>query len=140
MWIDEDKDNITIYNKDGKTIIYAKDIEIIAENNLSIQAGNKIDMKADKINMQAGPTKYTIRNGRIITNADLKCNSVAGFIAGVRPGAGAGSPQGNSAPAISKIKIPDVPEHIEPTDRGKTYNGAFEECPIEEVEHQLEVD
>lgn len=38
-----------------------------------------------------------------------------------------------SAPTVR----PTLPDQITPTDRAKTYNGPFEECPIEEVEHPI---
>ena len=74
--------------------------------------------------------------------AIINAKEVNAYFPPCMPGPGAGSEKGspNSAdfaePAGTVI-TPIVPP-IEPTDRAKTYNEPFEECPIEEVEHKIE--
>ena len=39
--------------------------------------------------------------------------------------------------ATAPLVRPNLPSLVTPTDRAKTYNGPFDECPLEEVEHPI---
>lgn len=122
QWFDDRQNRIVIYNgeENGRIQIYAGGgIDIITDKNMKFHADN-IEFLADTaIKMQAGSTKLTIQQA-VQTTATINAKS---FV----PRA-----LGQTVTAPTK---PDIPEMVEPDDRGKTYNGPFEECPIEEVEH-----
>lgn len=137
MWMDENKREIVIYNNNGKIMIYSSnDIELVSGRNIHMQAAGKITMRAGgNIPMQAGSTKMTIGNS-IMTNTDIKAESVRAFIHGALPGPGAGRSH-SSGEQVGFLQPPAVPAKIEPSDRAKTYNGPFQECPQNEVEHKI---
>lgn len=101
-----------------------------------MSADGSIFMKAGRtIRMQAGSTKFTLANN-ILTNKAINALRVNAFLTGAFPGPGAGRPNPSGA-EVDRLEVPELPELREPTDRGKTYNEPFEECPKEEVEHKI---
>lgn len=138
MWMDERKQEIVIFNRNGKTIIYANtDVQVISERNINMQAEGHIFMRAGKsIRMQAGGTKMTITKN-ILMNTTLNAARVNAWICGVFPGPGAGCAN-SSGESVDPIELPQLPMKIEPSDRAKTYNEPFEECPSDEVEHPIQ--
>lgn len=150
MYMDEPKREIVVYNKDGKTIIYAnKDIHIVSDRNICFEAKQNITMKAgNAIKMQAGGTKMTV-GAAVSTNVRVNAASFRGRYDGLRVKISvAGKPAHShkatveSSPnpggaAVNAIKAPQLPSQLEPRDRAKTYNEPFEECPRDEVEHPI---
>jgi len=150
MYMDEIKKEIVVYNKDGKTIIYAnRDVHIISERNISLEAKQNITMKAgNAIKMQAGGTKMTI-GAAVSTNVRVNAASFRGRYDGLRVKISVGGKPAHSHKAtvesspnpggavVNKIPMPEVPKQLEPVDRAKSYNVPFEECPREEVEHPI---
>ena len=138
-WMDDENNNIVVFNSEanGTINIYANaKVNIISDNTVGIQA-NEIHFKAqDSIKMQAGNSKVTLSDGRLETDADYFGANLNAFVCGVFPGNGAGCPQPGGQ-EVDDVPIPIPPEVLEPKDRGKTYNGPFEECPVEEVEHTI---
>lgn len=139
QWIDENSNKIVIYNNEenGTIEIYSRNtISIVSDTDINLRADRNINMKASQgIRMHAGPTKFTIAQN-IQSNANINSQQFRGRFVGVMPGPGAGQPfQGGVE--IERLEPPQLPENIEPKDRGKTYNGPFEECPISEVEHEI---
>jgi hypothetical protein len=119
MWMDETRRRMVLYNNEsnGKIILYCNsDIEIFAQRNLKLTAGQNITMNAGgSIRMQSGGGARLTLSGRMFTNRPV---GIGGL------------------PATRSTK-PELPENIEPTDRGKTYNEPFENCPKEEIEHRI---
>lgn len=138
QWMDDDKKKIIIYNDEtsGAIEIYsAGDVNVISKGNITFNSEGRIDFKAGKsIVFQADDTKLTLAQN-IQTNKNIHARKVNAYFPGVKSGGGAGKedPGGASAKQIEK---PELPEFVEPDDRGKTYNEPFEECSIEEVEHK----
>jgi hypothetical protein len=141
QWFDDRQKSIVIYNneKAGSIEIYAnRTVNIISNNTLNLQAEGNISIKSGRnIRMQAGDTLFTLQDGNNIrTNATFNAPQVNAFLTGAFPGPGAGRPRVGGI-SVPDSNAPEVPELIEPTDRGQTYNGPFEECPREEVEHEI---
>jgi len=138
MWMDEKKREIVIFNRNGKIIIYSStDVQVVSDRNIHMQAAGHIFMKAGRsIRMQAGGTKLTVGRN-ILTNTTINAARVQAFICGVFPGPGAGCANPSGA-QVEPVIPPEIPDIIEPTDRAKTYNEPFEECPKDEVEHPVE--
>ena len=137
MWMDEKSHEIAIYNNGGKIIVYSsKDIEFKSDGNIKMDAAGHISMKAGTvIKAQASGTKFTITKN-IQTNTKILAEEVSAFFPGLAEGRGAGTPRPAGADADA-IEVPEKPSVIEPTDRGKSYNQPFEECPKIEVQHPL---
>lgn len=140
QWIEEKEKRITIYNNEeaGVIEIYCnKDVNVIAKNSINMQADGNIKIRAGKnIEFQAGGNKLTMYKNRTFTNSDFNAPKMKAFFVGVMAGPGGGPPSPGGE-TIDRIDPPELPNAIEPTDRGKTYNGPFEECPIVEVEHTV---
>lgn len=136
MWMDEIKREIVVYNRNGKVVIYSSnDIEIISDKDIRMQAGGDIKMRANgSIPLQAGGTKFTVTN-HIQTNTTIDADELNAYVCGVMPGPGGGcrSPSGAAVPFVQN---PQIPNPIEPSDRAKTYNKPYQECPKDEVEHK----
>ncbi len=43
-----------------------------------------------------------------------------------------------SGDQVDPLDTPELPAALGPTDRAQTYNGPFEECPVEEVDHPVQ--
>ena len=140
QWFDDRAKKIIIFNNEelGVIEIYANQkVNVISNNDINLRADGNVNIKAGRaIRMQAGGSKLTIRDS-IRTNADYFGPKVTGFITGTFPGPGAGSPA-PGGDTVERIVRPIQPEQLEPKDRGRTYNGPFEECPRDEVEHRTE--
>jgi len=137
QWMDDQEKKIVIYNNEdnGSIEIYASGhINFIGEKGIAFKTDNNIDFKAGKsIRFQADDTRVTIAK-TLQTNKDISAKKIYAFFPGVRPGSGAGKENPGGVRA-KNIEQPELPEILEPNDRGKTYNEPFEECPREEVEH-----
>lgn len=140
QWMDERNKKIVIFNNEaaGTIEIYAnRSVNVISNTDVNIRADRHIFMRAGRtIRMQAGGSKFTMFDGNIQTNAILNGPEVRAFVCGVFPGPGAGCPNPGGS-IVDRIRRPILPSIREPKDRGKTYNGPFEECPKEEVEHEI---
>jgi hypothetical protein len=134
QWMDEGQQKIVIHNNEsaGTIEIYAnRSVNVISNQDVNIRADRHIFLRADRnIYMQAGNLRWTMTRGGIIqSNARLNTSLVVASIVPLP------SPGGES---VERIRPTELPEQIEPVeDRGKNYNGPFEECPIEEVEHKI---
>jgi len=140
QWMDDNMRKIVLYNNEenGTIDLYAMGpIRLITQGNIDMQAGGRIGLKAGtNINLQAGDSKMTLGNGAMKTNGTFNANVINAFVNGVAPGRGGGkkSPGGI---AIEELTPPTTPEFMSPTDRGRTFNGPYEECPQSEVEHKI---
>ncbi len=139
QWFDDAEKKIVIYNNEssGKIEIYAnQEVNLISTKDVNIRADGDILMKAAKaIKMQAGGVKLTLY-GNISTNVSFNGPRVNAFLCGAFPGPGAGCPN-PGGDTVDRIDRPELPKSTQPKDRGKTYNGPFEECPENEVEHEI---
>ncbi len=154
-WFDEKNRQIVIYNNEerGTIDVYANgNVNVISDRDVNVMAKQNVNIKADaKICMQAGNTRLTIDEAGIHTNKNYYGRSVfaeiADLVVKIKPftvgkekvtsaegSAGGGSPKPGGV-SVTTIKPPQVPDKIEPEDRGKTYNEPFEECPKDEIEH-----
>lgn len=127
LWFDEDKKEIVLYNgePDCKVRVYSRgSIDLFANQNINLQAGGSINMRAGRIRMQSSQVKLTI-SGAVRTTGRVLAEQFQGFLPGAMPGNGAQAPrpQGDD---VDLIQMPVLPDKIEPSDRGKTYNGPFE--------------
>lgn len=126
QWIDDRKNKIVIYNNESNGVIEIhaagkSKLNIISDGDLNLD-GKNINIRAENdIKIQSGSTKFTIGTD-IKTNATINCKSVAKKPGGSR---------------VTPLKPTSPPSTLEPDDRGKTYNGPFVECPINEVEHPI---
>lgn len=140
QWFDDRRRKIVIFNDEanGTIEIYAnRTVNILSSNDVNIRADGNILMRAGRsIRMQAGGSKFTVFDGSIQTNAEFNGPRVNAFICGVFPGPGGGCPRPGGA-SVERVERSIPPNPIEPKDRGESYNGPFEECPREEVEHQI---
>lgn len=139
QWFDDRQRKIVIYNNEenGTIEIYSnKNVSVISNQDVSIRADRHVFIKAgESIRMQAGGAKFSIAKN-IATNVAINATRVNAFITGAFPGPGAGRPHPGGA-VVERLAKPDLPQMREPTDRGRTYNGPFEECPQSEVEHDI---
>lgn len=137
MYMDENTRSTIIHNNEqsGKTIIYCagnvevisgKDINLNAERNISILAGNSIRMQARN--------KFLTINDKVWTNTTINAEMVYALLPNTLPGAIGGISRPGGI-AVQKSQIPVLPSVITPTDRGKTYNGPFIECEQAEIQH-----
>lgn len=137
QWMDDQKKRIIIYNdeENGRIEIYtAGHVNFIGKKGITFNTEGSIDFKAEKtIRFQADDTRLTIAQA-VQTNKNINARRVHAFFPGVKSGSGAGKENPGGARART-IEQPELPEVLEPDDRGKTYNEPFEECPKEEVEH-----
>lgn len=126
QWIDDRAKKIVIYNNESKGVIEihaAGKINLISDDEINLDAKN-INIRAEKtLKIQAGSTRFTIGSD-IKTNAAIACKSLK-----------LKSPGGSR---VAPLKPTSPPSTFEPDDRAKTYNGPFEECPINEVEHNIQ--
>lgn len=138
QWIDDQRNKISIYNNEqnGSIDIFAgRSINLISNGDINMRADGHIMMHAGRsIRMQADTTYLTlVRN--INTNTTINARRINAFVCGVMPGPGGGCENPAGTP-VDRLESPELPQFLEPTDRGTTYNGPFEECPVEEVEHE----
>ncbi len=72
IWFDENSNEIVIYNGVGKIKLFSgDDVNVITKKDVKIHAKN-IELKADEIlSIEAGGTPLTMRAGRIDTQADI---------------------------------------------------------------------
>jgi len=137
--IDDGNQRILIYNNQdaGKIQIFCQnDVEIVSGANLSIQAEQDINMRCGgAFRLQTADARLTIRQEAEFSstiNAQEMNALFNGTMGG--PGAGTPTPGGEEIDPLPPIETPEI---IEPEDRGETYNGPFEECPRDEIEHPL---
>lgn len=139
QWIDDRQNKISLFNNEqnGTIDIYAgQSINIISNGNINMRADGHIMMRAGRsIRFQADTTYLTLTKN-VSTNTTIHAERINAYVCGVMPGPGGGCPN-PAGVAIDRIESPTPPEFLEPTDRGVTYNGPFEECPQEEVEHEI---
>lgn len=139
MYMDERRRHIVIYNDEerGSITIYSKgSVNIKSDGNIKLDSGNNITLKAkDRVMLETDSGAISLTdsvNSSVIVGAP----SIAGFLVGAAPGPGAGAPVPfGFATGRGGVSKPILPDPIEPTDRAKTYNAPFEECPREEIEH-----
>lgn len=167
VYNDENNGPIKIYARGRIEIKSLDDIHLDAEKDIKIKAGGDITMECNNNWSALVGAKYmidalsdvSIKTGGAINN---QCTNIFGILGAssveipsiinakevnayfppCMPGPGAGTEKGSPNPAdiaepAGDLITPIVPP-IEPTDRAKTYNEPFEECPIEEVEHKIE--
>lgn len=125
-WMSDKAKEIVIYNGEsgGKTKIYCKgSIELVSGGDISIEANRFVNIKARQIRMQSEGAKFTIARN-ISTDTRINAVQFNGFLPGAMPGPGAqvSRPGGST---VENLERPKIPEKIEPSDRGQTYNGPF---------------
>lgn len=137
QWFDDDGRKIAIYNGEtsGVIDIYCSgSVNIIADGNVNLRSDQSITIKSQKaIALQAGSTKFTISDV-ISTNVPILAPQMMARFVGAAPGNGAGTPRSGGV-SITRLTRPKLPDIIQPSDRAKTYNSPFEECPQDEIEH-----
>lgn len=128
VWIDEINRNITLYNNNGDVKIYSgTKIDIISNGDINFKSGGSITLNADEsIKFKGGTCTMSLRGTDATFSNDVHCDSI---YAALIPGA-----DGQVEPlnVLDEILVPD---QLSPDDRGKTTNGPFEECPLDEVRH-----
>lgn len=140
QWFDDNRRKIVIFNDEQNGII-----EIYANQSVNILSTQTINMRADgdisirsggNIKMQAGGSKMTLYSNSVGMNVPLNGPRVNAFICGVMPGPGGGCPS-SAGETVDRLERSNPPIDREPKDRGKSYNEPFENCPREEVEHEI---
>lgn len=123
----------------GKIEIYSVgDVNISSAKTLRLQSTDKIEMVANNgIYMNGQGVKMAIANGSISTQTLFRAAKFEGVATASVIAGKTGSFTGPTVTVkdIQPVAYPTLPPQLEPTDRGKTYNGPFEPCPVEEVEH-----
>lgn len=126
-------------NQSGMIEIYSKsEVAIFADSKIRLQSDGDIEILArNNIIMQAGGAKAALANDGLnvatkISTSIINAQTVVagGFVEG---GATVISP-----PSVSAVPKPTAPSKLEPADRAATYNGPYEDCPADEVEHGLQ--
>jgi hypothetical protein len=150
MWMHDRRREIAIYNgeSNGEITIYcAGKVNIVSDKDVGISAGGNVDIRAGRaIRMQAGDSRLTLNGSGVHTNKDYFGQMLHARICKLRVTmkgkqckcravvtGGCPKPGGARVEFIDKPNLPP----LEPTDRGKTYNDPFVECPRQEVEHPL---
>lgn len=129
IWLNDSDREVVIFNAEqsGKTKIYSKgDIEIKSEKNITLHAGAALNLRGKRINLHAEAGAKMTMTGNFFLNAKVNAESFRGFHIGCFPGPGAGNPSVGGTSDVDPLKIPTLPDKIEPSDRGQTYNGPFE--------------
>jgi hypothetical protein len=124
LWIeDKEKDQIVLHNNEasGRIQIYCKgNVDIIAGDDVSIQAGKTITLKSQTaISFDVGGAIYSFDRNSFSTNKNINATEVRARFPEVRQGIGgvAGTPHPASGPAVSNIVPESAKNIIEPTDR-----------------------
>lgn len=149
-WFDDQRRKIVIFNNEqnGTIEIYANQrVNIISNKDININAGGNLNLRAERtIKMQAGATRLTLNGTGVHTNRNYFGRKIFAEICRLRIQmrgrqckcravlVGKGCPRPGAA-RVGRMGLPTLPPVLEPLDRGQTYNGPFEECPREEVEH-----
>ncbi len=125
--LDDKNRKIVIYNNEaaGTIEIFANsDVKVITNKNIALQADKDITIRAGaSIRFQAGETKLTLRGKKVSANCPMIAEVFTKSTAG--------------GESVAKLDQPPAPVKLEPSDRGKTYNAPFVECPENEVEHPI---
>lgn len=139
MFMDEQEKRTVVYNgeSNGKVVIYCSgDVELVSSRDISISSNRNVNISAgNSIRMQAGSKLLTIGDN-IYTNTTINAERVFAELPNTLPGAIGGISRPGGIP-IQKKDPPKLPQQLEPTDRGKTYNAPFVECPSKEIEHPV---
>lgn len=122
---DDSKKSIFLHNNEttGELEIYcANNIKIIAEQSVNIQAGNNINMSAGgSINLQARGSKFSVED-IVRTSTEFHAKDFK-------------KQEGGNA-VLNVYKTSNF-QALEPSDRGKTYNGPFDAVPRSTIEKRL---
>lgn len=140
-WFKDETKEIVIYNgeRGGKTKIYCRgSIELISGQDINIQATRHINMSARQIRMQSQGAKLTVAQN-IQTDTRINALQFNGFLPGAMPGPGAQFPRPGGVD-VERLENPSLPNKIEPSDRGQTYNGPFEGATDGEFDPVIKVD
>lgn len=124
-------------NPSGMIEIYSQgEVGVYSDSRIRLQSEGDIELYArNNIVMQAGGARAALMNDGLnvankISTTLLNASTIVGKVVD-------GSATVISPPSLAAFPKPAKPAAIEPTDRAKTYNGPFEDCPLEEVEHGL---
>lgn len=106
-WMDEVQSQIVVLNQDGRiTIVSDATVDLIANSSVNINSSNVINMRAGaSIRMQAGNSRLTI-GPQVIQATQIT----------------------EGGEPVEFVPRPNLPEKIEPEDRGATYNGPYLEA------------
>jgi hypothetical protein len=123
----------------GKINIYsAGDVNVISDTTVRLQSAGTIEMNAPKgIFMNGAGVKLGIADGKVATQTYFAAARFVGVADAASVAGKVGPFKGGTQNVreVTSVQRPTPPQLVEPTDRGKTYNGPFDECPIQEVEH-----
>ena len=125
-------------NSSGMIEIYSQgEVGIFSDTRIRLQSEGTIELLARSgIIMQSAGAKAALSGDglNVATKISADVLNARTVIAGsfVEGGAAVVSP-----PSLAAFPKPAKPAKIEPEDRAKTYNGPYEDCPLEEVEHGL---
>lgn len=128
LWINDNTRELVIFNgeRNGKIKIYtAGNIEIKSGKNITLESGGSLNLKGRTVNITSDRGAKMTLSANVFSNAKINADQFNGHILGVMPGPGAGNSSTGGVVAVEPIDIPTKPNKIEPSDRGKTYNGPF---------------
>jgi len=128
LWINDTTRDLVIFNgeRSGTVKIYCRgSIELKAERDITLDAGRLLNLRGNRIQFQADAGAKMTMARNFFLNAKVNAEQFRGFFPGVMPGPGAGFPVTDGAQDVEALEAPELPGKIEPSDRGKTYNGPF---------------
>jgi hypothetical protein len=132
QWFDERRNQLVLYNGNpsGRVTVFATgNVDVIADGSINLKAANNINLQAGgRINMVAGTSNLSLTGAAVSTSNRIHASKFDE------------SPLADGTANVATIDKPTIPDQVEPDDRGKTYNGPFEECPTAEVEHKVQAD
>ena len=139
-WFDDKAKEIVIYNGEpgSKIRIYSRgSIDLIAGQDVNIEANRHINMKAKQFKVNTGGAKLFMANN-IQTDAKINAYQFNGLLPGAMPGPGAQVPRPGGV-NVEPLKKPVIPSKIEPSDRGQTYNGPFKGIDKDQLDPEIKV-
>ena len=129
LWLDDADRELVIFNgeRSGKLKIYSRgNMELKALKNIRIHAGGAISLRGKRIEMHSTTGGRLTMTKNVFLNCKVNAELFRGFHPGCFPGLGAGQPSTSGSVDVEPLEAPMRPEKVEPSDRGKTYNGPFE--------------
>jgi hypothetical protein len=141
IWINDRSNEVNIYNgeSNGRTKVHSKGhIELKADKSITIEAGGALNLKGRRIQLETENGGKMLMTKNIFTNVIMHAERFRGQFPGVMPGPGAGNPSIADIQEIESLENVSVPEKIEPSDRGKTYNGPFSGLNRQDMDPRIE--
>lgn len=143
LWINDETDELVIFNgeKSGTIKVYSEgNIELKSTQNITLDAGGTLNLRGNRIHMQAGVGAKMTLARNVFCNARISAGQFKGRLIDAFPGPGAGFPSTEGTENVEELEIPVQPEKIEPGDRGKIYNGPYEGMSQAEVHPSIDAE